>query len=157
MSRTIAIGVVGAGYWSDMARVMEGCLDLIIRSREVKIPLGVLYNALLFFRVVLSRKTGNTMFDNLPARGHAHLLAWKILNDCPALRSHTKREADWRFHEFADFLKSIADRPALPFDKGGWYKQPVVPLNKRKQKTAKDLRDFYAALLRMVTTGESRY
>lgn len=157
MSRTSRIGVVGAGFWSEMARVMEGCLDLIIKGREAKIPLGALYDALLFFRVVLSRKTGNTMFDNLQARGHAHLLAWKILNDCPALRSHTKREADWHFHEFADFLKSIADRPAVPFDNGGWYKQLTVPLSKRKQKTATDLRDFYAALLKMVTTGESRY
>lgn len=156
MSRTSHIGVVGAKHWKCMAGAMVERLDQIIKGQKTKVGLGILYDALLFFGVVLSRKTGNTMFDNLPARGHAHALAWKILRDCPGLQSRTPEETDGHFRRFAGLLKNLAAQPTVPFDKGGWYKQFAVPLNKRNQKTAADLRNFFTALLRKAAR-ESRY
>lgn len=154
MSRTSLVGVVGAKHWGCMADAMARCLDQIIKSQKTKIGLGILYDARLFFKVVLGQETG-MFFDNPPARSHAHALAWKILRNCPALRSHTPEETDGHFRRFADFLKSLASQPTFPLDKG-WCKQPAVPLSKKNQITAIDLRDFFAALLRMAA-GESRY
>lgn len=155
MSRTTSLGVVGAEHWSYPAGAMAKCLDRIIKGQQaVKIPINVFGDARLFFKVVLSRKTG-TFFDNLPARSHAHALAWEILTDCPILQSHTLEETDGHFRRFSDFLKSLADQPTVPLGKG-WCKQPTVPLSKRDQKTAIDLRDFFTALLRK-DARESRY
>lgn len=69
------IGVVGVRHWEPMASAMIECLDQIIGGRETKIPIGVLCDALLFFKIVLERKTG-THFDNSLARINAHLIAW---------------------------------------------------------------------------------
>ncbi len=155
MSRVSHIGVVGAKHWACMADAMARCLDQTINGQETKIGLGILYDALLFFKVVLGQKTG-TFFDNHLARGHAHVLAWKILNDCPAIQSRTPKEADEHFRIFADLLKGLADQPTFPLDKGGWCKQPVVPFSKKDQITAIDLQNFFNALLTMAA-GESRY
>lgn len=155
MSRTPHIGVVGVKHWAYMAGAIVERLDQIIKGQKTKIGLGILYDVLLFFKVVLGQKTG-TFFDNHLARGHAHVLAWKILNDCPAIKSHTPKEANGHFRRFADFLKSLANQPTFPLDKGGWCKQPAVPLSKKNQITAIDLRDFFTALLRMAA-GKSRY
>lgn len=154
MSRTFLIGVVGAKHWECMADAMARCLDQIIKGQKTKIGLGILYDALLFFKVVLGKETG-TCFDNPPARRQAHALAWEILRDCPDLRSHTPEETDEHFRKFAGFLISLADQPTVSSNKGR-YKQPAVPLDERNKKTATDLRDFFAALLRKAT-GESRH
>lgn len=147
MSRTPNIGVVGVKHWAYMAAAMVECLDQIIKGQQgVKIPINVLRDALLFFRVVLEQETG-THFDNHLARSHALVLAWEILNDCPVLQSHTLGEADKRFRRFAKFLENSENQPTVPLGRG-FGKQPVVPLSRGNQKTVTDLRDFFAALLR---------
>jgi hypothetical protein len=138
-----------------MADAMTRCLDRIVKDQKTKIGLGILYDALLFFKVLLCQETG-TFFDNHLARRNAHALAWDILRDCPGLQSRTPEETNRHFRRFAGFLKNLAAQPAIPFDKGGWYKQFAVPLNERDQKTAADLRDFFTALLRKAA-GENRY
>jgi hypothetical protein len=146
MSRTPNIGVVGVKHWSCMAAIMAACLEEISNGREIVIPAGVLRDAQLFFNIVLERETG-THFDNPPARIRAHTLAWEILNDCPVLQAHTLKEANGRFHRFAKFLKKLEKQPLARFDKG-WARQPSPSWARKNKKTAEDLRDFFAALLR---------
>ena len=146
MSRTISVGVVGAKHWLYPAAVMEMRLDQIIKGQKIKIPLGVLHDAQLFFKVVLGRKTGSH-FDNGPAQLNAPVIAWNVLNNCPDLRTHTRKEADGHFRRFAKFLESLESQPTVPLNEG-FAKQPSVPLGEEDQKTANDLRDFFAALVK---------
>ncbi len=144
MSRTISVGVVGAKHWSYPAGVMAKCLNQITEGQKTKIPLGVFHDAQLFLKVVLGRETG-THFDNPPARLNAHVIAWDVLNTCPDLRTHMIKGADGHFLRFAEFLESLEGQPTVPLNEG-WGKQPLVPLSTEDQKTATDLRDFFAAL-----------
>ena len=137
MSHTPLIGVVGVKYWASMANAMVECLDpIIIKGQKTKIPLGVLYDAKKFFKIVLGQKTGDTMFDNPPAQSNAHVIAWNILSNCRNLRSHMKKGADGHFLRFAKLLEKLGE--------------PVVldEMDKKDQKTVYDLRDFFNALLR---------
>ena len=148
MSRTPNIGVVGVKYWAYMAKVMAECLNQVIEGKETKIPIGVLGDAQLFFKVVLKQKTG-THFDNLLAQTNALVIALEILNDYLFFQSQTFREANRQFRRFAELLKYLEDRPTVSLGIGkGWAKQPAIPLNRENQKRAVDLRDFFAALLR---------
>jgi hypothetical protein len=144
MSRTISVGVVGAKHWSYPAAVMAKRLDQIARGRKIKIPLGVFHDARLFLNVVLGRET-STHYDNPPARINAHAIALRALNDCPTLQFHTLEGVNRHLLRFAEFLESLEGQPTVPLNRG-WSKQPLVPLNTEDQKTANDLRDFFASL-----------
>jgi len=158
MSRTPDIGVVGVKYWSYMAEVMAGCLDQIIKGQKTEIPINVFRDALLFFRITLEQKTG-TFFDNPVAQINAYVIAQEILRDCPLLSPHTLEEAKNHLRRFAEFLKSLEGQPTIPVGEG-FAKQPLVPLGVEDRKTANDLRDFFAALVRKSDRdfdyGESR-
>jgi len=139
MSRTISVGVVGVKYWEYMANAMVKCLDRIIIKAELKIPLGVLHDAKKFFKIVLGQKTGDTMFDNPPARLNAHVIAWDVLKNRPDQISRTKKWADVHFRRFAKLLEKLGE---------------PVALDEKDKKTVYDLRDFFAAL---VAAGKSCY
>jgi hypothetical protein len=155
MSRVSHNGVVGVKYWEYMAEVMAKCIDRAILGQRVKVPLGILYDALLFIKVVLGQKTG-TFFDNHLARNSAHTLAWHILDDCQTLQSNTQEEVNDHFRRFAEFLKNLVAEPTAPFGKGGWCKQFAVPFDETNLKTAVDLRDFFVALSQKAAE-KSRY
>ena len=143
MSRTPDIGVVGVRYWAYMAEVLTTCLDQIINGQWVKIPVNVLGDAQRFFSIILERTTGDVTFDHPLARTYAQAIALEILNNCYSLQSHALEEANRHFHRFAKFLEVLKQ-------------QPAVPPNDEDKKTATDLRDFFAALLRK-NARKSRY
>lgn len=160
MSRTPNIGVVGVKYWAYMAEVMAGCLGGAVKGERPIIPINVFRDAWRFFGVVLGKETRDIIFDNNPpAQSNAYVIAWDVLNDCPSLRSDTLKGADGHFRRFAEFLESLEGQPTVPLGEG-WGKQPAVPLSEEDQKTASDLRDFFAALVRKSDRdfdyGESR-
>ncbi len=133
MSYTLSIGAVGAEYWSYAALITATCLSRITR-RGVEIPPGVLHDARKFFNVVLGRETGDTMFDNPPARQCAHALAWEVLRSCDKLGSQTEEQANGYFKKFAALLEK-------PNKKG-----VGKPLSSRELKTAKELQKFFTVL-----------
>ncbi|MDP2933224.1 MAG: hypothetical protein Q8N81_03765, partial [bacterium] len=126
--------MVGAKHWSYPALAMAKCLDQIIKGQKTKIPLGVFHDAQLFLKVVLGRKTG-THFDNPPAQVNAFGIAWDVLNNCPNLRSRTRKGAEGHFLKFAEFLESLEGQPTVPLNEGRG-KQPLVPLSTEDQKKA---------------------
>ncbi len=138
MSRTPLIGVVGAEYWSYMAGIMATCLDRIARGGTYILPLGVFYDARKFFNVVLRKETGDTMFDNPPARQCAHALAWEVLNSCDELRCATEELANCHFQKFAALLDKLG-------------KETRESLNPDELKTAEELQIFFFALYQLGT------
>ncbi len=156
MSRAPLVGVVKVRYWVYMAIVMAECLNQIIEGKkEIKIPVNILHDARLFFKIVLGQRTGDTMFDNQPAQTNARIIAWDILNDCSFLKSGALEEKDGYIYRFAEFLESLEKQPTVPFG-SGWCKQLVVPLDEKNKKTVADLHDFFKALLRK-DARESRH
>lgn len=138
MSYTRSVGVVGAEYWSYPALITATCLGRITR-RGVRIPPNVLCDARKFFDVVLGRKTGDTMFDNPPARQCAHALAWEVLNSCDELRCVTEELANYYFQEYAALLEKLKQ------------KRVRIPLSLRELEIAKELQKFFTALYKLGT------
>ncbi len=138
MSYTQSIGVVGAEYWSYAALITATCLDRITR-RGVEIPPGVLYDARKFFDVVLKKETGDTMFDNPPARQCAHALALEVLNSCDELRCQTEELANYYFQEFDALLEKLS------------RKRVKTLLSPREREIAKELQKFFTALHQLGT------
>jgi hypothetical protein len=127
---------------------MAKCLDQIIKGQQVIIPINVLGDARVFFGVVLGKETSNPIFNNNPpAQVNAFGIAWNVLKECPNLRPCTRKEGEGYFLKFAEFLEGLKNQPTVPLNKG-WGKQSLVPLGTEDQKTANDLRDFFAALAR---------
>ncbi len=139
MSRTPLIGVVGAEYWSYMAGIMATCLDRIARGGTYILPLGVFYDARKFFNVVLRKETGDTMFDNPPARQCAHALALEVLNSCDELRCQTEELANYYFQEFDALLEKLS------------RKRVKTLLSPRELEIAKELQKFFTALHQLGT------
>lgn len=144
MSHTPLIGVVGAEHWSYEALITATCLGRITR-RGVQIPPNVLYCARKFFDVVLGKETGDTMFDNPPARQCAHSLAWEVLNSCDelmskdGLMSRIEKEANDYFKKFAALLEKLNKKKAKEL------------LSPEELETAKELQKFFTALYQLGT------